>query len=341
MADAGGGAAPTGCFKCGRPGHWSRDCPTSNTNPNPNPNFNSSSNNLSTKIGNGGSNTNSSYQLKPNVSGPKPKKAPKTRPKLTSELLLSDEGLGYILRYFPRNFKYRGRGSEVNDLRNLLLMYAGWHEQFLPYYPFDQFIHKVEEAGSTRRVKTCVAELKDRVANGGDPTKLKESVIEDEIPHDKEDVIHVEEPTHNQEDLLFNVNDADDMHGDMLNEIYEQTVGQETSISRQSHIIGADAPPNDTSMKHSDQPLGVGESSNSVHITEEQRSLIEAKRLKALERAAAPSVKTVKHSDQSLGVESGSSNPTQITEEQKSLMEAKRLRALERAAARSRLLPAS
>lgn len=39
------------------------------------------------------------------------------------------------------------------------------------------------------------------------------------------DVIHVEEPTHNQEDLLFNVNDADDMHGDMLNEIYEQTVG--------------------------------------------------------------------------------------------------------------------
>lgn len=116
---------------------------------------------------------------------------------------------------------------------------------------------------------------------------------------------------------------------------------QETSISRQSHIIGADAPPNDTSMKHSDQPLGVGESSNSVHITEEQRSLIEAKRLKALERAAAPSVKTVKHSDQSLGVESGSSNPTQITEEQKSLMEAKRLRALERAAARSRLLPAS
>lgn len=276
--------------------------------------------------------------MKPNASASKPKKAPRTRPKLTPELLLSDEGLGYILRYFPRNFKCRGRGHEVNDLRNLLRMYAEWHAQFLPYFPFDQFIQKVEEVGSSRRVKTCIADLKERVANGGDPTKLRESVTENEILYDKEDVLNVEEPTHNQEDLPFNENDADDMHADMLNEIYDNTV-EETSISRQSNTIGADVPSIDDSVKHSDQ--GDGRSSNLIQITEEQKSLMEAKRLKALERAAITSDKSMKNSDQSSGVGVGSSNPTQITEAQKSLMEAKRLKALERAAARSRLLSAS
>ncbi|XP_021724614.1 TIMELESS-interacting protein-like [Chenopodium quinoa] len=369
MSDAGGGAAvPTGCYKCGRPGHWSRDCPS---NPNPNPNVNStssypkSSNNFS-KFGDGGNGSSSSFQLKPTASASKPKKAPRTRPKLTPELLLSEKGLGYILRYFPRNFKYRGRGHEVNDLRNLLRMYAEWHAQLLPYFPFAQFIHKVEEAGSSKRVKTCIAELKERVANGGDPTKLNETVTENEISYDKEDVLNVSEPTHGQEDLPFNGNDADemhdltfngmnademhdmpfngndddDMHVDMLNEIYDKTV-EETSISRKSNTINADLPPSDSSIKQRDQSLGDGGNSNPIEITEEQKSLMEAKRLKALERVAAVGDKPMKNSDQSSGVGAGSSNPTQITEDQKSLMEAKRQQALERARARSRLLPAS
>ncbi|KAL2938850.1 TIMELESS-interacting protein [Bienertia sinuspersici] len=288
MSDAGGAAVPTGCFKCGRPGHWSRDCPSSNpNNPNPNPNFSSTSTSYPKSTNNFSKSSGTSSF--PPKSAAKPKKAPRTRPKLTPELLLSDEGLGYILRYFPRNFKYRGRGYEVNDLRNLLRMYAEWHEQFLPYFPFDQFIHKVEEVGSSKRLKTCIAELKDRVANGGDPTKLKESATETEIQYDKEDVQNVEEPTHNQEDLPFADNDADDIHEDLLNEIFNRTV-EEQSISRQSNSIGADMPPTDKSTEHPDQSVGVGGgSSNIIQITEEQKLLMEAKRQKALEKAAARS----------------------------------------------------
>ena len=56
----------------------------------------------------------SSSSFKPRFAAEKPKKLPRTKPKLTPELLLSDEGLGYVLRYFPREFKYRGGGHEVN-----------------------------------------------------------------------------------------------------------------------------------------------------------------------------------------------------------------------------------
>lgn len=42
---------------------------------------------------------------------------------------------------------------QVDDLGKLLGLYAEWHSHLIPYYSFNQFVHKVEQVGGSKRVK--------------------------------------------------------------------------------------------------------------------------------------------------------------------------------------------
>ncbi|KAL5760621.1 hypothetical protein ACOSP7_019134 [Xanthoceras sorbifolium] len=261
-------AAPTGCYKCGRPGHWSRDCPSSSSSAPSNPNFSSN-------------NTTGAAAVSKTLLKDKPKKVPRSRPKLTSDLLLSDDGLGFVLRHFPRAFKYRGRGHEVKDLGNLIGLYSEWHSHLLPYYSFDQFIHKVEQVAASKHVKACIRDLRERVASGGDPTKLHEAPVEQDGPtgeHAPTEAM-ASEGYHHPGDQSLNIHAADGIHEDLLQEIYKKAT-EEPSRALQSDMVAADV-----SRKIS--ASNAGSSSNEVQITEEQRARMEANRLKAMERAAA------------------------------------------------------
>ncbi|XP_021909942.1 protein TIPIN homolog isoform X2 [Carica papaya] len=204
-------SAPTGCFKCGRPGHWSRDCSSSAPNPS------------STNKDNNNYPANATVTGAPKSGIEKPKKVPRTRPKLTPELLLSEDGLGYILRHFPRAFRYRGRGQEVKDLGNLIRLYREWHSHLLPYYSFDQFVHKVEQVAATKRVKNVIKDLRERVARGGDPTKLHEPPREDDAPDDEQGPPNFDELSNQLGNSSKDV-DACDLQEAMLNEIYEKAI---------------------------------------------------------------------------------------------------------------------
>ncbi|CAI9275269.1 unnamed protein product [Lactuca saligna] len=267
--NGGSGAAPTGCYKCGRPGHWSRDCPSDPTSNSNNDGSSkkpaASSHPFKASGGVGGA----SFQG-PKQPIEKPKKVPKTRPKLTPELLLSDDGLGFVLRHFPKAFKYHGRGHETNDLGNLLSLYAEWHSHLIPYYSFNQFVHKVEQVGATKRVKLCLNDLREKVAHGGDPAKILETTQQNENsnPNPEQDVNDLEDLNLHPEDNLPNHDDTDDFQHDMMNDIFENPT-EEASGALNNEAMSAD------------------KSEPNIEMTEELKARIEANRLKALERAAA------------------------------------------------------
>uniref|UniRef100_A0A0D9VLD7 CCHC-type domain-containing protein n=1 Tax=Leersia perrieri TaxID=77586 RepID=A0A0D9VLD7_9ORYZ len=307
-------AAPTGCYKCGRPGHWSRDCPsapatesTDNPNPNPNPKpsasrftpyprprFGKAAGAGAAAVGEDGS----GGQAK------KKKKERTTRPKLTPDMLLSDDGLGFVLRYFPKAFKPRARhGHEVEDLGNLIKLYTEWHSRLIPYYSFDQFVRKVEKVGASNRVRRCISELRERVARGGDPTVLHEAPVEEVIPEGEPDGATAEDPifgteapvteNHGVDQAQEHIyppesNDVDPMQEDLLNEIYEKAADepQITAVGGRTEETTPAMAPKEANPQ-GDPPQEAQKQPGKIQLTDEQRARMEANRLRALERAAA------------------------------------------------------
>uniref|UniRef100_A0A161ZHS9 CCHC-type domain-containing protein n=1 Tax=Daucus carota subsp. sativus TaxID=79200 RepID=A0A161ZHS9_DAUCS len=323
----GGGAAPTGCYKCGRPGHWSRDCPSnpnSATSTDPNPNNNSASKSTQFGFKSGSGDASGSGKVK---SGEKPKKVPKTRPKLTVESLLSNDGIGYVLKHFPKAFKFHGRGHEVQDLGNLLGLYAEWHSHMLPYYTFDQFVHKVEQVGSAKRVKVCLRDLRDRVAHGGDPTKLREDPDQQEtheisnegqvcqkllspnkivrigypldvvcylrclyFPAIKEfeETVNIEEPSPFPNSSVQNQGADDVQDVDDFQDAMLHDMFEKASEDPSQALHDDIVTAVSTPKEPPNQEAGnTGSNSAEDQISEELKARIEANRLKALERAAA------------------------------------------------------
>lgn len=145
---------------------------------------------------------------------------------------------------------------------------------------------------ATKRVKMTVRELRERVARGGDPTKLHEPpVVDQDIPNDEQETLNPEGPSDHQGDPSSGNHDDDFMQEDMLNEIYEQATEEPPAEALQCDMVTASISGTESFRKDLRTQVPnlnneVGESSEN-QMTDEQRARMDASRLKALEKAAA------------------------------------------------------
>jgi hypothetical protein len=79
---------------------------------------------------------------------------------LSIDMLLLDEGLTKVYKTFPTICKFRGKGYENQDLKNLIMSYKEWAWMLNPGSAFPDFLLKCESLGKTDACKALMFQLR-------------------------------------------------------------------------------------------------------------------------------------------------------------------------------------
>lgn len=136
--------------------------------------------------------------------------------------------------------------------------------------------------GATKRVKVCLRELSEKVANGVDPTKLQEPQAQQDSIDEQDAPISLDMPSTSQENNM-QTGDENNFQEDMPQSIWEEAT-EEAAQPVHVEVIAADA------SRAEEEPNQILETNpGKILMSDEQKARMEANRLRALEKAAARS----------------------------------------------------
>jgi TIMELESS-interacting protein len=84
-----------------------------------------------------------------------------TRIYFNEDLLCSEEGLPKIYETFPKKCKFRGRGYETADLKNMLSCYKEWAFFLHPGIAFQDVLNSCERFGRMKQTKEALDKLRN------------------------------------------------------------------------------------------------------------------------------------------------------------------------------------
>ena len=219
------GGASRACFKCGKTGHWSKDCSAPREEwipqqPRAENGVPSSPGDLTGDL--------TGDALNGDAPAPAPKKQTNRKPRFTAvEHVLGPNGVAYVANVIPERFAKvaKGPGHEFGDFARLVGLYREWTRKMYPHASHEAVIKKVKALSKTREVRATVREFKERsrMENGdeelGDEELERSGAANDPVegedvffPDDDDDVEN-EDPAFPDDDEE-EWNDARDGDGD-------------------------------------------------------------------------------------------------------------------------------
>ncbi len=160
------------CYKCGRTGHWARDCTASaeeqiskdEADALRDADAGAKEAREAERASGGDANAPTSATKRSRaVSATK-------RPKFSvHDHLLGPNGLAVVYETFPAKYRERakGEGHEAHDFNLLISMYKEWAIKMYPYAPADETLARVDKLGKDKTVRMAVREFHERDFGGG------------------------------------------------------------------------------------------------------------------------------------------------------------------------------
>lgn len=133
--------------------------------------------------------------------------------------------------------------------------------------------------GATKRVKVCLRDLHEKVANGVDPTKLQEPQVQQDSIDEQDAPNGLDMPSTFQENNM-QTGDENNFQEDMPQSIWEEATEE---AAQPVHVEV------DTSRAEEEQNQILETNPGKNLMSDEQKARMEANRLRALEKAAARS----------------------------------------------------